>query len=755
MSDIYAIFIVMRKNFNRKQIITISLISLMLAVTAVGLDVCLENGLFTSADTLSTPSTVSTASAVETTGYIYSEKLGSKLTEIEDEPYVEGPDVLNLAYYYPEGADTSDVMNSFAGMAYSELAIKDADYFSTIYDMGDRDPLSFARELGYDSSKVMGKYNPTVASQDSDNPATWSVERFKNVNVSFYDGDGNRINGYSNVKEILSMASIYSYYHDMTDAESMKAYANDLWNRSHSYKVSIGDVYYCSGCLNKTIQEEAMEAIEQERKQLQMEQSLASNTAASSGDPAMTENAVPDFTIEELENGTEAPKILYAPASTENRESSFAQTGSQSASDSASSGEQGSGVSVQTSTTQSSETTAAETTEAQTQTSDSEVSPTIELQAVSLNEDISGLSYDGIPLERLLVASNDLDFSIEDMGNSATSETEATSPTSEGTSGTLEQSAVQSSEASGTSVHESVDTIIDPGLVPDNGPGILGASSQKLPGESAYASEGQSTEGSGALESTAADGLIPASDIVGSCPGHVDLNITVTLYGIDDANGLMSADAIGNDKANYNDKWQGWTEEAKEAARSLNGADWFKRYGITISAINVRNPLSESEINAYLDRMPADTSQQRKDIVSFALHSVGKVPYYWGGKPSGSGYESNNFGALMVPDTRGRVLRGLDCSGWINWVYWSVLGSPLPGESTGTLIGCGERIARSELKPGDIIVRIGADAHVIMFIEWADNGNMVVVHETGGAINNVTVSEMSANWPYYRRLVTE
>ena len=51
------------------------------------------------------------------------------------------------------------------------------------------------------------------------------------------------------------------------------------------------------------------------------------------------------------------------------------------------------------------------------------------------------------------------------------------------------------------------------------------------------------------------------------------------------------------------------------------------------------------------------------------------------------------------------------------------------------------------------MVRIGADAHVVMFIEWAENGNMVVVHETGGAINNVTVSEMSADWPYYRKLI--
>ncbi|MGI6081210.1 MAG: NlpC/P60 family protein [Candidatus Avilachnospira sp.] len=698
----------MRKNINRKQIIIISLIALTLTVTAVGLDVCLDNGLFASENEGIKENAATSSMAPKSTGYIYSEKIGSKLTEIEDEPYVEGPDTLNLAYYYPEGADTSDVMNSFAGLMYTDLAVKDADYFSDIYDMGDRLPLQLARELGYDSSKVMGKYNPTVSSQDPDNPATWAVNRFKNVNVAFYDGDGNRINGYSNVKEILSMASVYSYYHDMTDADAMKAYAEQLWQHSHSYKVSIGNVYYCSGCLNKSIQDEAREAIEQERRQQELEASLAQNTAASSGNavviPGSTEAPV-DFTIEELDGGTEAPKVLYAPEPTE--ESSASPVNEESSSEAELT--QSTVIETETSAPSSAPTMESTTTVAATQPT-----PTIELQSAASGA--QGLSYRGIPLTGLL------DISIENIENEA----------SEG--------APQETAA----VEPSVNTIISPGV-------NMGATDQSTQTES-----GNSQALPSASEETSSqtgENLSSAAEIVGSCPGHVDLYITVTLYGIDDYNGLAKVDTVGNDPANFNDKWQGWTDEALEMARKLNSADWFKRYGLTISAINVRNPLSESEINAYIERMPQDISQQRKDIVNFALHSVGKVPYYWGGKPSDSGYEANSFGMLMSPDTRGRVLRGLDCSGWINWVYWSVLGNPLPGESTGTLIGCGERIQRSELRPGDIMVRIGADAHVVMFIEWAENGNMVVVHETGGAINNVTVSEMSADWPYYRKLI--
>ncbi len=737
----------MRKSVNRKQIIIISLISLLLAVTAVGIDVCLENGIFSKAETAA-PEEVSTTSEASkaSTGYIYSEKISSKLTDIEDEPYVEGPDVLNLAYYYPEGADTSDVMNSFAGNIYKNLAVKDADYFSTIYDMGDGDPLTMARELGYDSSKVMGKYNPTVPGQDPENPATWSVNRFKNVNVAFYDGDGNRINGYSNVKEIMAMASVYSYYHDMTDAEAMEQYANELWSRSHSYTISIGDVYYCSGCLNKTIQDEAREAIEQERRQIEIEEALAQNTAASSGDASLSSVVYPevDFTIEEIENGTEAPRILYAPTESESEstsaESSVTPTpGSESESPApqiihhVSEPEDTESSTAETTATSAIVTESDSMQSAQTAAADS---PTIELQSAAAGSD--GLSYSGVPLDSMFMAmsSNDIGISIENIGNTPADTSSETAAATEATS----------AEA------ESVNTIISPGAnmagSPESTEASAYVSSENEAGESTAADTNiETTE---ALTETEVQDV---SEIVGDCPGHVDLYITVTLYGIDDINGLMAIDPIGNDPANFNDRWQGWTEEAKASARSLNSADWFKRYGLTISAINVRNPLSESEINTYLDRMPADISQQRKDIVSFALHSVGKVPYYWGGKPNGPGYEANSFGVLMYPDTKGRVLKGLDCSGWINWVYWSVLGTSLPGESTGTLIGCGERIQRSDLKPGDIMVRIGAEAHVVMFIEWAQNGNMVVVHETGGAINNVTVSEMSADWPYYRKLI--
>lgn len=69
------------------------------------------------------------------------------------------------------------------------------------------------------------------------------------------------------------------------------------------------------------------------------------------------------------------------------------------------------------------------------------------------------------------------------------------------------------------------------------------------------------------------------------------------------------------------------------------------------------------------------------------------------------------------------------------------------------LAALGKRISREELQPGDILIRTGADSHVVMFLGWTSDGRIRCVHETSGSINNVTVGTRNAGWPYYRRLI--
>ncbi len=238
------------------------------------------------------------------------------------------------------------------------------------------------------------------------------------------------------------------------------------------------------------------------------------------------------------------------------------------------------------------------------------------------------------------------------------------------------------------------------------------------------------------------------------CPGHVDLIVRIKILGMEEERGLFHVDPVGNSTDNFEeDGWQGWTLQAMEEAKHLAGQDWYKRYGLTVSAISVRNPLSNSEIDEYMNRLPKEISKTRREVIRFALSSVGRVPYYWGGKADAPDYIGNDFGILISPDKKGRILKGLDCSGWINWVYWSATGKRLPYESTSGLALCGTAISRERLQPGDIILRTGEDAHVLMFLEWTEDGKIRCIHESSTNINNVTIAVRDANWPYYRKLI--
>ena len=62
--------------------------------------------------------------------------------------------------------------------------------------------------------------------------------------------------------------------------------------------------------------------------------------------------------------------------------------------------------------------------------------------------------------------------------------------------------------------------------------------------------------------------------------------------------------------------------------------------------------------------VPDGVSAERRNVVRYALASVGRIPYYWGGKPGNPGYMGNRFGVVVSPDADGRFLKGLDCSGW-------------------------------------------------------------------------------------------
>lgn len=67
-------------------------------------------------------------------------------------------------------------------------------------------------------------------------------------------------------------------------------------------------------------------------------------------------------------------------------------------------------------------------------------------------------------------------------------------------------------------------------------------------------------------------------------------------------------------------------------------------YGLVSSEFALGNPLTPAEIASYLDLLPEDLSPERRAVITCALNSVGKIPYYYGGNRV-----QQDFPAIILP----------------------------------------------------------------------------------------------------------
>lgn len=853
----------------------------------------------TEAETVVEEETLATLSELPKANGLNFGGLRSSLANLMDSEsasqFQPAPDKLNLAYFYRDGADTSDTIHSYAGEVYQKLMTADNEYLAKIYDEAGVSPLNLAKRLGVSSSRVMGKYNPNAGGQDPNNASTWYIPNFKNVNVSFYNADGEQVNEYSNVKDIMAMASVYGYAHNYLDVDTFEKYCEELYSKSRSYTISIGKVYYDSGCINRTAKEEADDAqkVEEALAALKLQLQAATNrseglltqNALSAGSAAISSDnqqilnltgdsttttaaemknyetqtdaegnaggkgiifhsdgsgsgsagsqsavtSVPESVAASTEAETQAVAQTAAPA--QNAAPTQAQTQAVAAQTQAASGDSGMLVlgamqpvkKMSTRSTQGATTgrsgllSGLKSLRALGTLDTSDADGTAGTMAQAAQETVASLDgvHYGTPgsygtareyaeAQKNARAAASLTSSMLVFGDSDTTaasavpETAAVSTEASETQAVVSQTTLTSTEDTtyetdengqkkkhyaGYEAGKGIDEVNKPTSAAAGANSSVGSDVQTT---TASADSAQTVIGTFTGEqlknmdentlrqlvqqSLAAEeekqSANTETDVKSKnyCPGHVDLYVKVTIYGFEDAKGLrtvaLSADDQDENEATKSldaalarNGWNGWTEEQMGYVQKLISQDWFKTYGLSISTINPKQPLTEEEISKYLSSLPDDISEARKAVIKFALSSVGKIPYYWGGKASAASYEKNGFGRVIEADYKGRVLRGLDCSGWVQWVYWSAIGNRLNGaSSTATLIGEGQKIRRSELQPGDIIVRVGADSHVVMFLQWAGNGNMIVIHENSGA-NNVSVSEVTANYPYYRKLI--
>ena len=252
------------------------------------------------------------------------------------------------------------------------------------------------------------------------------------------------------------------------------------------------------------------------------------------------------------------------------------------------------------------------------------------------------------------------------------------------------------------------------------------------------------------------DYYCPGEHTARVCLGHKDANINIRLYGLEYAisHNMYPSDWRSKSYAPMIKEFVergAWTNPLfAEYARRYYSGDWSELYGIDLEGgvgFASADPLTDAEIEEIMALLPEDISAARRDIVEFALGAVGRVGYQWGGKASGVGWGAS-FGS-STPDEKGRT-NGLDCSGFVQWVYRSAIGRNIPGSTAG--YSGYARIDKTSLEVGDLgFYNIpGSEGnHIGIYVGKDSFGNDTWVHCAGstGSIYG------SGNFKYFVKIL--
>lgn len=149
---------------------------------------------------------------------------------------------------------------------------------------------------------------------------------------------------------------------------------------------------------------------------------------------------------------------------------------------------------------------------------------------------------------------------------------------------------------------------------------------------------------------------------------------------------------------------------------------------------------------ALLRDLPEDLSPEREAVVRSACSLVGKVNYFWGGKSLVIGWDVR-WGELRQVTAAGSSTTGtyrpygLDCSGFVDWVFYNQSGgSYVIGHGGGATMQhsyCTD-ISWSSAQPGDLVF-YPDNSHVGIVGGWDANGELLIIHCASG-YNNVVIT---------------
>ena len=157
--------------------------------------------------------------------------------------------------------------------------------------------------------------------------------------------------------------------------------------------------------------------------------------------------------------------------------------------------------------------------------------------------------------------------------------------------------------------------------------------------------------------------------------------------------------------------------------------------------------ISDATAQDILKNLPESLSAERKKVIKVACSLVGKVNYFWGGKSSAIGWDSE-WGKLKTVSAEGSKTTGtkrpfgLDCSGFVTWSFInSGFNASAIGHGTQGQIAKCSRISWSNAQAGDLAF-YGDLSHVGIIAGKDAAGNILVIHCSSGG-NNVVITTNS------------
>ena len=149
---------------------------------------------------------------------------------------------------------------------------------------------------------------------------------------------------------------------------------------------------------------------------------------------------------------------------------------------------------------------------------------------------------------------------------------------------------------------------------------------------------------------------------------------------------------------------------------------------------------------ALLRDLPEGLSPEREAVVRSACSLVGKVNYFWGGKSLVIGWDVR-WGELRQVTAAGSSTTGtyrpygMDCSGFVDWVFYNATGGQyVIGHGGGATMQhnyCTD-ISWSAAQPGDLVF-YPDNSHVGIVGGRNANGELLIIHCASG-YNNVVVT---------------